>query len=388
MRELLIIGCGLTGTVIANHFAKKGYNVTIWEKRNHIGGNMYDFVDKNGILVHKYGPHVFHTNKKELFDFMNNITNWNEFRIKCSVNMLNKITPSPFNFQTIDDYYSKEKAKLLKSELLFMYPNREKVTILELLESKNTLIKEYADFLFDNDYSLYTAKQWGISPKEIDPSVLRRVPVLLSYKDGYFDDEYQMIPKNGYVEIFDKLLNHPNIKVELEKNALDYIKIVNNEIQINGKISDKILVYTGPVDELLDFKYGVLPYRSLKFEWITEHVDIFQKTPLVAYPADVEFTRITEYKHFTQKAPKNFTSLAYEYPVLYDYKVYNSEPYYPILTEESNKMYLKYKNALNSIPNLFLAGRLSDFKYYNMDQTLERALKICSMIEKSCVIKT
>ena len=380
-KECVVVGAGLTGSVISRYLTDKGYKVTIWERRNHIGGNMYDYVDENRICVHQYGPHIFHTNNDDLAAYMKKYAEWIDFPISCQVNMLGKTTPSPFNFQTIDDYYEPEVAKKLKKALLNAYPGRNKVTIVEMLESENPIVKQYADFLFVHDYSLYTAKQWGVSPAEIDPSVLKRVPVLLSYKDGYFDDKWQMVPEDGYTNWFSGILNHENISVELGIEALERISIKDKAIWIDGRIFEGLLIYTGAIDELFKLEYGPLPYRSLRFEWKTEPVQHYQGAALVAYPEAPDYTRITEYSHFPQKEAANRTTLAYEYPVIYQ-EGCSIEPYYPILTEESKQRHNKYRRLAEEIKGLVCCGRLADFKYYNMDEALENALNICSKLNE------
>lgn len=378
--DLVIAGCGLTGAVIARHFADRGKRVLILERRAHTCGNMYDYVDENGVRVHKYGPHVFHTNQKELADFMEQYGTWTDFRITCRVYMKEKYTPSPFNFQTIDDYYSAQEARNLKAEIKKVYGERTKATIVELLESENTVIKEYAQFLFAHDYSLYTAKQWGMKPEEVDPSVLKRVPVLFSYDDGYFDDTYQKLPQNGYQDFFDRLLASDGIDVRLHTDAMEHICIKNGRIYFDQKLLTVPFVYTGAVDALLQYEYGRLPYRSLRFSWDLKQKKNFQNAPLVAYPEADGYTRITEYNQFTnQKYDAARSSLAYEYPLAYgDTSCF--EPYYPVLTDESRHLLEKYQKELSEIPNLYLCGRLAEFKYYNMDQALQSALWQCERI--------
>lgn len=381
MGKFLVVGCGLTGSVIARELAEHGHTVTIWDRRNHIGGNMYDYKDEHGIVVHKYGPHCFHTNKKELFDYMCKYNQWREFRIICKVVMEGKDTPSPFNFQTIDDYYTPEEAADLKEALLTEYPEREFVTVVEALESSNDKIRGYAQFLFEKDYSLYTAKQWGMSPTEIDPSVLKRVPLRLSYNDGYFDDEYQVMPVTTYENFFKNILNHPNISVHLGVDALFHITKDEKSHKLLVDSSDECnVVYTGALDELFDCRYGKLPYRSLRFEWVYEDKDSFQNAPLVAYPQEEGFTRIVEYKKMPIQDVKG-TSYAKEYPLPYS-KDADLEPYYPVLTDESKDLYLKYQKLATGYKNLITCGRLADFKYYNMDQALDRVLSVAKIISR------
>lgn len=378
MKEYVIVGAGITGAVIGRHLAEKGHHVTIVDRRSHIAGNIYDCKDENGLLIQKYGPHIFHTNSERVYSYITKYSEWDDFFLECMVYMNGKYTPSPFNFKTIDDYYPEEKARELKAHIKKKYGDSEKTTIVEMLNSDDPLIKEYADFLFENDYSLYTAKQWGISPKEIDVSVLKRVPVLFSYKTGYFDDVHQCMPKKGFSSFVSNLLEHKNITVKLNTEALDFLSIQDNKLLIDGKETDKTVIYTGAADELLKCKYGVLPYRSLRFEYRTESTDSYQDAPVVAYPQEKGYTRITEYSKLPPQKTNGKTVIALEYPQAYDSK--QTEPYYPIPTEQSKLLYEKYRTELDAIPNLILCGRLGDFKYYNMDQAIKRALEICDTL--------
>lgn len=378
--DAIVVGCGLSGAVIARCLAEKmNKKVVIWDRRNHIGGNMYDYVNEAGILVHMYGPHTFHTKKRELFEYMCQFSEWDEYKLKCGAVIDGKYTPTPFNFRTIDDFFSSEKANIIKEAINKAYPNQNTATVLELLNHENEHIREFANFLFEKDYSLYTAKQWGISPSEIDPSVLKRVPIRFNYEEGYFDDEYQYMPRKSFHHFFINILNHKMISVKLNEEAMNRIKIVDNDIYIDSKKYNGILVYTGAIDELFEYKYGKLPYRSLEFEWKTENIRSFQNAPVVAYPQEEGFTRITEYTKLPIQNFENKTTYAKEYSIPYNANKTN-EPYYPVLTDESQALYEKYKEEADGVNNLYLSGRLAEFKYYNMDQALENALKNFSEI--------
>ncbi|HHV10269.1 MAG TPA: UDP-galactopyranose mutase [Clostridiales bacterium] len=382
MEDCIVIGCGFAGSVIARHLAEKNKKVLIIERRNHIAGNMYDFRDENGILVQKYGPHTFHTTNKKLYDYINRFAEWVPFELKCMTYIDGKFTPTPFNFQTIDDYYTFEEAYLLKKRIKEYYNGQDKTTIVEMLDCEDETIRSYAQFLYDKDYSLYTAKQWGISPKDIDISVLKRVPVRLSYKNGYFDDEYQVMPKISFVNFFENILSHPNIEIRLNTEAKDVLEINTNSkfVKFDGKQVDIPVIYTGALDQLLDYKYGELPYRSLRFEYHTINMTSYQEAPVVAYPQEKEFTRITEYTKLPVQM-KNITKIAIEYPLQHNLAE-KTEPYYPILTDNSIGEFGKYRADLSDIENLFLCGRLADFKYYNMDQILEKAMAMCDIIDE------
>ena len=292
---------------------------------------------------------------------------WEEYKVTCGAFIDGKCTPTPFNFQTIDDFYPTDQAKELKQRLKVAFPNRMTASVIEVMSHSDPLISGYANFLFEKDYSLYTAKQWGISPSEIDVSVLERVPLRFSYDIGYFDDEFQVMPKHSFSYFFKNLLDHENIFVELGVNALDYIKVIGNKLYVDGMPSNIPVIYSGAVDELFEYKFEPLPYRSLRFEWKYEETDSIQDMPITAYPQAEGFTRITEYKKMPVQN-KAGTSYAVEYPLKYDPSK-NTEAYYP-----------KYREVADSVEGLFCCGRLGDFKYYNMDQALERALMLQNQI--------
>lgn len=380
--DVLVIGCGISGAVCARQLADLGKKVCILERRNHIGGNMYDYKNKDGILVHKYGPHTFHTKKYKLYEYMCRYSKWKEYKLTCGTVMNGKYTPTPFNFDTIDTFYGKNEAEKLKQALRQAYPDQSFAPVLELLLHSDERIREYARFLYENDYCLYTAKQWGVHPDQIDPAVLKRVPVRFDYGKGYFDDPYQIMPERSYTSFFDKLLESRNIEVRLNTDAGKLLALDESSADILycGHVYKGVVIYTGPVDELFQMKYGTLPYRSLNFVWHTEHKKSIQNAPVVAYPQEKGFTRITEYTKLPVQDAGDLTAYAVEYPVPYK-EGGNAEPYYPVLTVQSKEKYLRYQKLAERFKNLYLCGRLAEFQYYNMDQALEKALETAEKIK-------
>lgn len=377
--DLIVVGSGFTGGICAYLAASKNnQRVLILEKRNHIAGNMFDEKDpETGILVQKYGPHSFHTNSKQVYNLITEIGKWHSFILRARVDIDGTMTPSPFNFSTIDTFFSQEKALKIKRHIYKTYPGEKKTTILKILKSKDPFIREYAEFLFEKDYKPYTVKQWGITPEALDVSVLARVPIRFDYTDQYFDDVYQLMPENGYASFFESMLNHPNIDIKLNTDAQKFILIDTERgyVLFNGKILDIPVVYTGALDELLEYRYGRLPYRSLEFRYETLNMESFQETPGVAYPLAQGYTRISEYTKLPLQNGHGKTVIAYEYPMEYENEK-GHIPYYPVLTDESKKLYKKYLNSVIWIRNFFPCGRLADFRYYNMDNAIERAMDV------------
>lgn len=379
--DYIVVGAGLAGGILARKLAENNNKkILIVERRNHIAGNTYDYIDDHGVKVQKYGPHVLHTNNEKVYEFITQFCEPIDYKTKCEAVIEGISTPSPFNFKTIDQFYSKDEAKKLKTKLLDYYNHRSSVTVVEMLESNDRDIRGFAEFLFEKDYRPYTAKQWNLKPEEIDPSVLKRVPIVLSYGDTYFYDKYEFIPKNGFEKMYQELVNHSNITISLGVDALKHISFDTNEVLYDGeKVS---IIYTGAIDELFEYKFGILPYRSLKFDYKSIKSDSFQNVAIVAYPQADGYTRITEYTKMPFQNCEGWTCAAYEYPVSYDKtsKIGN-EPYYPVLTEESQSTYKKYFNHSKKYKNLILCGRLADFKYYNMDQVILRTLELYEEME-------
>lgn len=362
--DYLIVGAGYSGCVLAERIATKlNKKCVIVEKRNHIGGNCYDYYDDNGVLIHKYGPHIFHTQMKKVWDYLSEFTEWipYEHRVKAVID--GKEVVVPFNFNSIHDVFSKEKAEGLEKLLIETYGSGVKIPILKLRETSNEDLKALAEFIYEKIFLGYNLKQWGMKPEELDPSVSGRVPVFLSRDDRYFQDSYQAIPKHGYTKMFEKMINHKNISVMLQT---DYKDIIN-------EIEYKSMIYTGHIDYYYDFKLGRLPYRTLNFNFETLDMEFFQSGAQINYPNDHKYTRITEFKHLT-KQPHAKTTIAYEYPE--EYVFGKNDPYYPIPNKENLELFEKYKELANKEKNVYFVGRLADYKYYNMDQTVGVALQL------------
>jgi UDP-galactopyranose mutase len=381
----IIIGCGLTGAIVARHLAERhAMCVQIVERRNHIGGNMYDYYNENGVLLQKYGPHAFHTNDERLCRYLERFAQWKPYKLECMTEIDGIVTPTPFNYQTIDDFFDNDKANKIKRHIQAYYGDVHKATIVDMLQCPDSVIGEYARFLFEKDYRLYTAKQWGIAPSKIDVSVLQRVPIVFSYDNGYFDDKFQIMPQTSYTNFFENLLDHPLITVKLGIEAKARLTIQDDMVYWDDKLFSGPIIYTGTPDELLDYCYGALPYRSLRFEFEQRPEKSFQPTAIVAYPQAVGFTRITEYTKLPAQEIERGTVIATEYPFQYEASK-GHEPYYPVLTDKSKDLYQRYAAALEQVNNLYLCGRLADFKYYNMDQALRRSLEICKELDVALV---
>ena len=378
--DVIIIGSGFAGATLARKFAENNQKVLILEKRNHIGGNMYEEVLENGIRIHKYGPHIFHTNSDRVFEFLRQFGDWYFYEHRVLGKINDKLVPIPFNFKSLEILYNQKEASMLKEKLLKKYPDQKKISILDLINDQDKEIQKLGRFIYKNVFENYTAKQWNMPISQIDTSVINRGPVILDYDDRYFQDKIQYMPKDGYTEIFNNMLNHPNITVELSTNALDKLTVKGNKIYYLQQEFTNPVIYSGAIDELFSYQYGALPYRSLKLDFETKNMNYYQPVSVVNYPNEEKFTRITEFKYFSNCLLSSSTTILKEYPQNYDHKNEKTIPYYTIQNEENLKLYHQYLNQANKIPNLYLCGRLAEYKYYNMDAVIERALDLYETI--------
>lgn len=376
--DAIIIGAGFAGAVVANRFAEAGKSVLIIEKRNHIGGNAYDLLDDAGVLIHQYGPHIFHTNNKVVFDYISQFTQWLPYQHKVVANLKDKEIPVPFNLNSLYLVYDEEKAQRIEKKLIDTYGMEQKVTILDLKKNPDPELKELSQFVYDNVFVYYTMKQWDKSPEEIDPNTTARVPVFISRDDRYFQDTYQGMPKEGYTKIFENMLNNPNITVLTNTDAKEKIAFGDN-ILFEGEKFEGKLIFTGALDNLFDCCYGRLPYRTLDFEFETFNQDFVQSHGTVNYTISEKFTRITEFKHMTGQVLRGKTTTCKEFSKAYTGSE-NETPYYAIINEDNNALYEKYKEKCSKYENMYLLGRLAEYKYYNMDAIVEKALSLAQQL--------
>lgn len=383
MYDVIVIGSGIAGSVVARKLAEEGNKkVLVLEKRPHIGGNCYDNLDEHGILIHTYGPHIFHTNKEEVFQYLNRFTDWYFFPHEVVAQVGEKQIPVPFNLNTLHMIYEKEKADALEKKLIATYGEGSRVPIMKLRESEDEEIQEIADYVYNNIFLRYTMKQWGQKPEDISPEVTGRVPVLISYDNRYFQDKYQGVPVDGFTKMIENMLNHENITLRLNVDGKDVVTFCQDgRILYENQEFTGTVIYTGAIDELFDCKHGRLPYRSLDFHF--EHFDIpdYQGHSVVNYTVSEDYTRITEFKHLTGQKCTDGTTIVKEYPFAYTGKD-GEIPYYAILNEENQKLYEKYLEDSKAYQNFYLLGRLAEYKYYNIDAMAEKAMELAKSLLK------
>lgn len=374
MFDAVIIGAGFAGSVIAERLAsKQNKKVLLVDKRQHVGGNCYDYKDDNGIIIHKYGPHLFHSNLRHVWDYLSQFTEWDIYQHKVLACIDGKPVPIPFNLNTLYEVFPDSMARRMEEKLLDEYEYNSKVPILKLKQSTDKDLQFLADFVYEKIFLHYTMKQWGMKPEEIDGAVTARVPIFIGRDNRYFNDEYQGVPKKGYIDIFNNMLNHPNIKLMLNTSAKEILELTDGKIKLMGMPFNGKVIYTGLLDDLFDYKFGELPYRSVDMHFESIPKKDYQDAATVNYPNNYEFTRITEFKKIHYADVPNTTILK-EYPQ--PYKRGENTPYYPIFTEKNQEMYGKYADEAKKYNQLILVGRLAEYRYYDIDDMVERALQI------------
>ncbi len=354
MFDYLIVGAGFAGSVLAERLAAgSDKKVLLCDKRPHIGGNAYDHYNEAGILVHKYGPHIFHTNSREVFEYLSRFTEWRPYQHRVRASVDGQIVPIPINLDTINSLYGLNLTSFEVEE--FFKKVAEPVD--RIRTSEDVVVSRVGRELYEKFFRNYTRKQWGLDPSELDASVTSRVPTRTNRDDRYFTDTYQAMPLHGFTRMFENMLDHPNIKIMLN---CDYR-------EIEKEIPFQEMIYTGPVDSYFDYCYGQLPYRSLEFKHETHDMPVYQPAPVVNYPNEHLYTRVTEFKYLTGQEHAK-TSIVFEFPKA------QGDAYYPVPRKENAELYAKYKSLADRTPKVHFVGRLATYKYYNMDQIVAQAL--------------
>lgn len=360
--DFLIVGAGFSGAIIAERIASQmNKKVLLVEKRGHIAGNAYDEYDEHGILVHRYGPHIFHTNSEKVINYLSQFTEWMPYEHKVLARLNGELYPIPINRSTLNKLY---KLNLTTDREAKEYLEKTKEKRNPILNSEDIIVNQVGYDLFEKFFRNFTKKQWSMEPKELSPSVCGRIPVRTNDDCRYFTDRYQYMPKDGYTSMFKKILSHKNIEVVLNtdyKSLLDSVKFNK-------------LIYTGPIDYYFDYKFGKLAYRSIRFEFKNISREYFQETAQVNYVDDsVAYTRVVEHKYLSQQKSETST-ISFEYPQ------HEGEPFYPVPSDENRTKYLMYKEESDKIKSVYFCGRLAEYQYYNMDQVTANTLNLFSRI--------
>lgn len=353
MYDYLIAGAGFAGSVCAERLAEAGHKVLIVERRPHIGGNAYDCYDEAGVLIHKYGPHIFHTNSERVFNYLGRFTEWRAYEHRVLAEVDGKLLPMPINLDTVNGVFEKNLSEEECADFLASLAE----PIEKIRNSEDVVVSKVGRVLYEKFVKNYTRKQWALDPSELDASVLARIPSRTNRDDRYFTDKFQAMPLHGYTKMFEKMLSHPNITVMLNADFRE----------VRDSIPHKEIIFTGPVDEFFDYRFGKLPYRSLEFKFESHDQEWLQPISVVNYPNDHAYTRCTEFKYLTGQQHEN-TTVVYEYPRS------EGDPYYPIPRPENAELYKQYQQLAESTPGVHFVGRLATYRYYNMDQVTAQAL--------------
>ncbi len=359
----VVVGAGFSGAVIAERIASQlNEPVLVIDKKEHIAGHSYDYQDRN-ITVHKFGSHIFHTNNEEVWSYVRRFTDFNTYMHKVLALIDGITTTIPFNINSLYDLFPKTLARRLEEKLLLSFPYNTKVPILEFQQQNDRDLQFLADFVYEKVFLHYTTKQWGTDPRGVDGSVTARVPIYISKDSRYFQDKYQGIPVQGYTRLIQNILDHPNITVQLNT---DFATLAAN-------ISYDRIFYTGSIDEFFHYQHGVLPYRSIAFTYSVYPKQYYQANSVVNYPYNYDFTRIHEYKYYLDDDSAQ-TIIAKEYSS--PFVLGENDRYYPIPNQANHRLYDEYANQAKALPNTYFLGRLGDYKYYDMDKAIARALKL------------
>ncbi len=379
--DVIVVGAGLSGSVLAERLASQSHKrVLVIEKRGHVAGNCFDYKNEHGIVVHKYGPHLFHTNKEHVWQYLSQFTQWANYEHKVRASVDGSLVPLPFNLNTREALYTKERARSLETLLIQEYGFGEKVPILTLRHHANPDLKQLAELVYEKFFVNYTVKQWGVTPEQISPEVTARVPVVISRDDRYFHDKYQAIPSAGYSKMVEAMLSHQNIAVRLNTNAAELIRLdrATSTVYFDEQKFTGQLIFTGMLDELFNFDRGELPYRSLQFDFQSLNTSQFQPATTVNYPNEHAYTRITEFKHILP-CDTPYTTIVKEYSQDFDrHNPAKNVPYYPVFNEVNQQLHKEYRKRLDDFQNVISVGRLADYKYYNMDDAVGNALDVFS----------
>jgi UDP-galactopyranose mutase len=362
--DWVVVGAGFTGCTFAREMADRGASVLIFDRRDHLGGNAYDEIDSNGVLVHRYGPHIFHTNSSRVWEFLSRFTEWRPYFHHVVGYVDGKWVPIPFNLESIEAVFPAQMASRITERLIETYGFGAKVPILKLRDSGDEGLALLANFVYRKVFEDYTRKQWGVAPDQLDPSVTGRVPVVVSRDPRYFHDTYQAMPRQGYTALFRSLVDHPRIRLELGCG-----------FEAGSSGGNARVLFTGMIDEYFGYRFGALPYRSIRFKFDSAPLRRFQSFATHNYPSNNDFTRITEMKVLSGQEALPATTLCFEYPEPHESGV--NEPLYPIPQAQTRELYRRYAAlAETEAADVVFAGRLGEYQYYNMDQAVARALAL------------